>query len=64
MAIFNRLKASLAEAVEIKKGVQTAAVVTRYDIADIKTIREQRNVSQNEMAKALDINPDTIKKRS
>ena len=35
--------------------------MTRYEIADVKAIREQLNVSQSEMAKALGTSVDTIK---
>lgn len=61
MSFFDDLKASLEEAVDIKNGVQSPARVTRYEIADIKAIREQLNVSQSEMAKALGTSVDTIK---
>ncbi|SNY59144.1 NadS family protein [Enterobacter sp. CC120223-11] len=61
MTFFNELKASLEEAVEIKEGKKAAARVTRYEIADVKAIREQLNVSQSEMAAALGTSVDTIK---
>lgn len=61
MTFFNELKASLDEAVEIKKGAKKAARVTRYEVADVKAIREQLNVSQSEMAQALGTSVDTIK---
>lgn len=61
MSFFDCLKVSLEEAVDIKNGVKTPASVTRYDIADVKAIREQLNVSQGEMAKALGTSIDTIK---
>jgi len=61
MTIYNELKAALEEAVEIKNGIKAPARVTRYDIADVKAIREQLNVSQAEMAKALGTSVDTIK---
>ncbi|WP_338559810.1 NadS family protein [Erwinia sp. E_sp_B04_7] len=61
MTLFDELKASLEEAVDIKKGVQAPANVTRYEIADVKAIREKLNVSQAEMAKALGTSVDTIK---
>ena len=54
MSFFDELKTSLEEAVEIKQGLKEPARVTRYEIADVKAIREQLNVSQSEMAKALD----------
>ncbi len=61
MSFFNELKASLEEAVDIKNGTKTAARVTRYDVADVKAIREQLNVSQLELATALGTSLDTIK---
>lgn len=61
MTFFDELKHSLEEAVDIKKGIKEPARITRYDIADVKKIREQLNVSQSEMAKALGTSLDTIK---
>ncbi|WP_312411319.1 NadS family protein [Pseudescherichia sp.] len=61
MTFFDELKTSLEEAVEIKKGAKKAARVTRYEVADVKAIREQLNVSQSEMAQALGTSVDTIK---
>ena len=53
MSFFDELKASLEEAVEIKKGVKAPARVTRYELADVKALRAQLNVTQDEMAKVL-----------
>ncbi|MCS2160583.1 helix-turn-helix domain-containing protein [Scandinavium sp. H11S7] len=61
MTFFNELKASLEEAVDIKNGDKAPGRVTCYEIADVKAIREQLNVSQSEMAKALGTSLDTIK---
>ncbi|MCU6684645.1 helix-turn-helix domain-containing protein [Leclercia sp. H6W5] len=61
MNFFDELKTSLKEAVDIKNGTKAPAHVTRYEIADVKAIREQLNVSQAEMAKALGTSVDTIK---
>ena len=61
MTFFNDLKASLEEAVEIKNAELKPGKTTRYEIADVKAIREQLNVSQSEMAKALGTSVDTIK---
>ncbi|KIC99357.2 MAG: NadS family protein [Hafnia sp.] len=61
MSFFDDLKTSLEEAVDIKNGLKNPARVTRYAIADVKAIREQLNVSQSEMAKALGTSVDTIK---
>lgn len=61
MSVFNELKASLEEAVEIKQGRREAARVTRYDVADVKAIRMHLGVSQQEFATALGTSVDTIK---
>ena len=61
MSIFNELKSSLAEAVEIHNGRKAASRVTRYEVADVRAIREQLNITQSEMAKALGTSVDTIK---
>ncbi|MEN0615358.1 NadS family protein [Klebsiella indica] len=61
MGYFDELKASLEEAVDIKNGNKTPARVARYEVADVKAIRAQLNISQAEMAKALGTSVDTIK---
>lgn len=61
MSFFNELKASLEEAVEIKKGDKAPSKITRYEVADVKAIRERLNVSQSELAEALGTSIDTIK---
>lgn len=61
MSIFNELKASLEEAVAIKNDKKSPARVTRYDVADVKAIRESLNVSQAELAEALGTSLDTVK---
>lgn len=61
MSIFNELKASLEEAVEIKNGTAEASRITRYDVEDVKAIRTQLQVSQVEFAAALGTSVDTIK---
>ena len=61
MSIFNDLKSSLEEAVEIHQGSKEASRVTRFEIADVKSIRESLKVSQVEFAKALGTSVDTIK---
>ncbi len=59
MNFFDELKASLEEAVEIKQGNKAAACVTQYEVADVKAIRAQLNISQAEMAEALGTSLDT-----
>lgn len=61
MSIFNELKSSLEEAVEIHNVRKAASRVTRYEVADVRAIREQLNITQSEMAKALGTSVDTIK---
>lgn len=61
MSIFDDLKSSLEEAVEIKEGRQAATRVTRYEVADVKAIRAQIKVSQAEFALAMGTSVDTIK---
>ena len=61
MTLFNELKSSLEEAVEIHQGRKEAARITRFEIADVKSIRDSLQVSQAEFAKALGTSVDTIK---
>ena len=61
MSFFDELKASLEEAVEIKNGTKAPARVTRYELADVRAIRENLNITQSEMAKVLGTSLDTIK---
>jgi putative transcriptional regulator len=60
-SIFNELYASLKQAESIAKKDVLPAKVTRYEIADVKAIREQLEVSQKELAQAMDVSIDTIK---
>ncbi|MGK3296016.1 NadS family protein, partial [Escherichia coli] len=39
--------------VEIKNGTKAPARVTRYELADVRAIRENLNITQSEMAKVL-----------
>ncbi|MGM0783695.1 MAG: NadS family protein [Pseudomonadota bacterium] len=61
MSLFNELKSSLEEAVEIKRGQKKPSRVTRHEVADVKAIRAQLNVSQIEFAHAMGTSIDTIK---
>ncbi|SHF07185.1 DNA-binding transcriptional regulator YiaG, contains XRE-type HTH domain [Marinomonas polaris DSM 16579] len=61
MTLFNELKSSLEEAVEIHHGRKEASRITRFEIADVKSIRDSLQVSQAEFAKALGTSVDTIK---
>jgi len=61
MSIFNELKASLEEAVEIKQGKKPSTRVIQYDVANVKALRTKLGVSQQELADALGASVDTIK---
>ncbi|HAW92438.1 MULTISPECIES: NadS family protein [unclassified Arsukibacterium] len=61
MSIFNDLKDSLTEAVEIKQGRKQASRVTRYEVADVKALRESLAITQAQLAQALGTSVDTIK---
>lgn len=61
MSIFNELKDSLTEAVQIKQGQKTASRVTRYEVADVKALRESLAITQAQLAQVLGTSVDTIK---
>ncbi|MDX1536282.1 NadS family protein [Arsukibacterium sp.] len=61
MSIFNDLKDSLTEAVDIKQGRKQASRVTRYELADVKALRESLAITQAQLAHALGTSVDTIK---
>lgn len=61
MSIFNELKTSLEQAVDIKNGHQQEARVTKFEVADVKAIRSKLSVSQREFSNALGTSVDTIK---
>ena len=62
MSIFNELQASLEEAVEIHHGLKKPARVTRYEVADVKSIREDLlKVTQAEYAPTMGVSVDTVK---
>ena len=60
-SIFNDLYASMKQAELIAKDEMKPANITRYEIADVKAIRSQLDVSQKELAKAMDVSIDTVK---
>ena len=61
MSIFNELKDSLTEAVDIKQGQKAASRLTRYQVADVKALRESLAITQAQLAEALGTSVDTIK---
>ena len=60
MSIFDDLKVSLEEAVAVEQGLKKVSRVTSYEVADVKEIRAQLNVSQVEFAAVLGTSVDTI----
>lgn len=61
MSIFNELETSLQEAIEIKQGIKSPSRAIRYEVADVKALRLQLNITQQELAVALSTSIDTIK---
>ena len=61
MTMFDELKESLEQALEIERSESDNYRATRYEIADVKAIRQQLQVSQKEFANALGTSLDTIK---
>ena len=53
MSVFNELKASLHEAVDIKQGAKSPSRLNRFEVADVKALRSQLNVSKQELAAAM-----------
>lgn len=60
-SIFNELYESMQQAELIAKGEMKAANIIHYELADVKAIRAQLDVSQKELAKAMDVSLDTVK---
>lgn len=60
MSIFNELKDSLTEAVDIKHARKAPSRVTRYKVVDVKTLRESLAITQAQLAQALGTSVDTI----
>ena len=60
-SIFDELYTSMKQVEAIAKGEMTPANVTRYELADVKAIRAQLDVSQKELAQAMDVSIDTVK---
>lgn len=59
--MFDELKESLEQAVEIRQGKVEASRVSRYEVADVKALRESLSVTQAEFAQALGTSVDTVK---
>ncbi|WED22652.1 helix-turn-helix domain-containing protein [Vibrio sp. JC009] len=60
-SIFDDLYASMKQAESIAKGELKPAGVTRYEVADVKAIRAQLNVTQKELASAMEVSVETVK---
>ncbi|UBX45028.1 helix-turn-helix domain-containing protein [Citrobacter werkmanii] len=52
---FKELMESASEAVEISQGRKAAAQVTRYELPDVKAIRKQAKMKQDEFAQAIGV---------
>ncbi|WP_127556728.1 hypothetical protein [Saccharospirillum alexandrii] len=53
MSIFDSLKVSLEEAVEIKNGEQTASKVSTFEVTDVQTGKTQQSGFKYEFTTAL-----------
>lgn len=58
--LFDDLKESLQEAVQISQGLKKPARVFKYDPVDVKQIREQVNVTQQVFAQMIGVSVDTV----
>ena len=56
---FDSIKQGLDEALEFSKGKKTKAVVHKFSTVDVKNIRAQVGMSQNEFASAFGISVST-----
>lgn len=61
-SIFDDLYISAKQAESIAKGELKPASVTRYEVADVKAIRAQLHITQKELANAMDVSVETVKK--
>ncbi|CAM6347827.1 NadS family protein [Citrobacter sedlakii] len=57
---FKELMESATEAVEISQGKKSAAQVTRYELPDVKAIRKQANMKQDEFAQAIGVSSSLV----
>jgi len=58
---FDSIKQGLNEAIEFSKGKQTKAIVHKFTPVDVKNIRAQVGMSQNEFASAFGISVSTLR---
>lgn len=63
MSIFDGLKASLEEAVQIKRREQTASKESTFEVTDLQAVRTQKSGSQHELTTALDTKVGIVKIR-
>lgn len=59
--VFDSIKQGLDEAVEFSKGKQKKAVVHEFSPIDVKNIRANVGMSQNEFASAFGISVNTLR---
>ncbi len=58
---FDSIKQGLGEALEFSKGKKSKAVVHEFTPVDVKNIRSQVGMSQNEFASAFGISVSTLR---
>ncbi len=58
---FNSIKQGLEEAIEFSKGKQSKAIVHEFTPVDVKNIRANIDMSQNEFASAFGISVSTLR---
>jgi len=58
---FDSIKQGLEEAIEFSKGKKTKAIVHKFTPVDVKNIRAQVGMSQNEFASAFGISVSTLR---
>jgi putative transcriptional regulator len=58
---FDSIKQGLSEALEFSKGKKSKAVVHEFTPVDVKNIRSQVGMSQNEFASAFGISVSTLR---
>lgn len=58
--LFDDLIASAKEAVEIHKGLKEPARITRFEIPDVKQIRKNTGLKQNDFAQLVGVSPALV----
>ncbi|WP_323966016.1 NadS family protein [Aeromonas hydrophila] len=61
MDLFKELESSLQQAIEISSGQMAASRQVSLEVANTKSIREELNITQKQLAELLNTSVDTIK---